>query len=686
MSFNKIELLAPAGSKEALDAAIGEGADAVYLGFKDFNARSRAKNFSYREIEAIIEKLHLISKKVYITLNTVFEERETDRIYNLLKYLTYLKPDAIIVQDFGIINMVNRYFKELKIHASTQMNISNHYGVNFLSKYNVKRVVLSRELSLDELKKIRENTNVELETFVHGALCISVSGLCLFSSYLKRRSANRGECIQPCRAIYNNGKEQKTFFSPRDLMLLEHVPSLIEVGINSIKIEGRMKSSFYVGAVVKAYRYLIDNYNLNKDDAMQKAKEMIIEDLAREKTTFLFLNKNNNNHLGDNNKSGIGIYLGNVKKVIFKEDKYIFTITKNSEILVGDLIRVQSNDGKRRETVKIELISSSENETVITTGKRVEKDDEVYLIKKIQSKRSYHKIIPKNLNKYKRHPGNTHAPEIKSEKIDKKKESRLTNGIYVALSNFNDIYNIQSFQFEKVILHLTEDTFISLTNQDKMKNINIKKNNIIIYLDPYLPEERVYEFSERVKLLAKNGFNYFILNNLSHISLLPESTIKIAGPYLYSFNSYAIDFLIKQGFSYIISPIENNKRNLFLSTKNFDKKNWLITTFSFPELFIIVSNIKEKIEFSKFFDQNNNSYDIIFAKDKSVVIPEKAFSITDKADLLKAHSFEKMIIDFANVDIKKGDIKRVMSSVFKKEKIPQTSRFNWKDGFYIRED
>jgi len=167
------ELLAPAGNAESLLAAIREGADAVYLGVKDFNARMRSANFSYAALNGALSSLRKLNKKVYVAINTVFCERESDRIYQLLKYLSENGTDAIIVQDLGVLNIAKTYFPKLKIHASTQMNISSHDGCNILSKQNVSRVVLSRELSFDEIKKIAAATNIELEVFVHGSLCIS---------------------------------------------------------------------------------------------------------------------------------------------------------------------------------------------------------------------------------------------------------------------------------------------------------------------------------------------------------------------------------------------------------------------------------------------------------------------------------------------------------------------------------
>ena len=226
-----VELLAPAGNIESLEAAIGEGADAVYLGLKTFNARLRTTNFAWNQFEAAVESLHRQNKKVYVTVNTVCEERETERLYRFLSYLNEVKPDALIVQDYAIMRMAQEFFPDLELHASTQMNVESTNAVRLLQKNGVKRVVLARELGLDEIKKIKDETGADLETFVHGALCVSESGLCLFSSFLGGKSANRGMCAQACRRFYSaevsGGIKQGYYFSPCDFELIDQIPALI---------------------------------------------------------------------------------------------------------------------------------------------------------------------------------------------------------------------------------------------------------------------------------------------------------------------------------------------------------------------------------------------------------------------------------------------------------------------------
>ncbi|MDR1748291.1 MAG: U32 family peptidase, partial [Spirochaetaceae bacterium] len=196
------ELLAPAGTIEALDAAVSEGADAVYMGLKSFNARLRSSNFAWNQFEAAVNALHRLNRKIFVTVNTVIEERETERLFRFLTWLEKVGPDGIIVQDFGVVKMVRDYFPGLRIHASTQMNIASAKAANTMGRSGLSRVVLARELGLEEIEAIRAQTRIELEVFIHGALCVSESGLCLFSSYLGGKSANRGLCTQACRRLY----------------------------------------------------------------------------------------------------------------------------------------------------------------------------------------------------------------------------------------------------------------------------------------------------------------------------------------------------------------------------------------------------------------------------------------------------------------------------------------------------
>lgn len=260
MKNKDFELLAPAGSLEILKGVIESGADAVYVGGSMFGARAYANNFTEEELLEAIDFAHLRGVKVYLTVNTLIKNSEFSKLYDYL--LVYYKRglDAVIVQDLGVVKAIHEYFPSMEIHTSTQMTVTGADGVRFLSQFGVTRVVMAREVSLAEMKRIHEETGMELEAFVHGALCYSYSGQCLFSSILGGRSGNRGRCAQPCRLQYTvEGKKDEYILSLKDMCGIKALDKLHDAGVYSLKIEGRMKQLEYACGVVKYYRSYIDS-------------------------------------------------------------------------------------------------------------------------------------------------------------------------------------------------------------------------------------------------------------------------------------------------------------------------------------------------------------------------------------------------------------------------------------------
>ena len=353
-SLQKVELLAPAGSFEALYSAIENGADAVYLGLKKFNARNYAKNFELEDIPYILDYAHSKGKKIYITINTLIKENEIKEVFEILEKLNKFKVDAVIFQDLSIIKLVKKYFPELNLHASTQLTNINSYDVKFLEDY-VKRVILERQIFIDEIKRIVGNSKVEIECFIHGALCYSISGRCLFSSYLGGQSGNRGRCTQPCRRLYYYKRNKGYYFSTNDMEAVYILEDLIKIGVNAFKIEGRMKSAQYVGSVVKAYRILIDDYySIGKisDFAKLEAKSFIKDSFGR-KTTLAFFVKPLPQIVEPKLSGNTGLYIG---KIIEKSNRYLKFKTLH-EVEVYDRIRVQSlNEDEKRVSFRIRKI------------------------------------------------------------------------------------------------------------------------------------------------------------------------------------------------------------------------------------------------------------------------------------------------------------------------------------------
>lgn len=275
MRNKDFELLAPAGNLEILKGVIESGADAVYVGGSMFGARAYANNFTEEELLEAIDFAHLRGVKVYLTVNTLIKNSEFSKLYDYL--LVYYKRglDAVIVQDIGVVKAIHEYFPSMEIHTSTQMTVTGADGVRFLSQFGVTRVVMAREVSLAEMKRIHEETGMELEAFVHGALCYSYSGQCLFSSILGGRSGNRGRCAQPCRLPYTvEGKKDEYILSLKDMCGIKALDKLHDAGVYSLKIEGRMKQLEYACGVVKYYRSYIDSMNPVTDADYDRIKAL----------------------------------------------------------------------------------------------------------------------------------------------------------------------------------------------------------------------------------------------------------------------------------------------------------------------------------------------------------------------------------------------------------------------------
>ena len=292
--MNKLELLAPAGNFSKLKTAVYYGADAVYIGGKSFSLRAFSDNFTDEEIVEAVKFAHGKNVKIYVTVNIFAKNSDFEKAAEYFRFLERAKVDAVLITDVGLISLCKKVAPELKIHLSTQANTLNKYAVKFWGELGLERVVLARELSLSEIKEISEfNPETQLEAFVHGAMCISYSGRCLLSNYFNGRDANRGECVQACRWQYELREKSKNgeFFpieedergsyilNSKDLNMIEHIDEMAEAGVCSLKIEGRMKSEYYLATVINAYRRAIDEYY--KIGGKYKKNKMFYDELLK---------------------------------------------------------------------------------------------------------------------------------------------------------------------------------------------------------------------------------------------------------------------------------------------------------------------------------------------------------------------------------------------------------------------
>ncbi|MEA3423819.1 MAG: U32 family peptidase, partial [Bacillota bacterium] len=472
--MKKIELLSPAGDMEKFYAALKGGADAFYLSGKEFGARKFAGNFSNDELIDVVQKSHLYDKKVYVTVNTIIFNNEINEVFEYIKYLNNIYVDGVIVQDLGLIEFCRVNFKDLEMHASTQMSIHSSFGAKLVNDSGVKRVVLARENTLEEIKNVVDE-GIDVEVFVHGAHCISYSGQCLMSSLIGGRSGNRGACAQPCRQKYelhnkNHGLVNinvgEYLLSPKDMKTLDDVKKLSEIGVESLKIEGRMKSRYYAFATAHEY------HNALMDQPVEFSSESIFN---REYTKGRIFKTDDSEFMNYNSPENHGIVIGEVAEF---ENNFL-TINTERKLAVGDEIKIFRSDGSIGG--RIEKIISK-NRYKVTTKSVFKKGEVLHLtydtkmMKEIDEKLNKNlQIVPLNISFYANEDGLTRMELMsKGQKVSVVKESisQISNNIILSkedvfkqLSKLGDtVYYLNNFE-----CYIEGDIFIRKSDLNKLR-------------------------------------------------------------------------------------------------------------------------------------------------------------------------------------------------------------------------
>jgi len=364
--MEKVELLSPAGDLERLKVTLLYGADAVYIGGYKYSLRANATNFTLEEMKEACSFAHNLGKKVYLTVNIVFHNEETKDIYEYIDDVVKTGIDAIIVSDPFVINYITENYKDVEVHVSTQNSTSNYETVNFFKNQGVKRVVPARELSKEEIKEIIDKTGLDIEVFIHGAMCTFYSGRCTLSNYLTNRDSNRGGCSQVCRFAFDiEGNDQKFTMATKDLNMAKYIKDLIEIGVKSFKVEGRMRSIYYLATVISSYRKLIDSYYENKltNEIVEKEEKILSKVANRETSTHYFdhiANENDQYYTGRqeiSNQDYLGLITG-----YDKENKRILLIERNY-FEKGDEVEIITPSGETYEFIVDEIYDENKELT-----------------------------------------------------------------------------------------------------------------------------------------------------------------------------------------------------------------------------------------------------------------------------------------------------------------------------------
>lgn len=584
--MKKVELLSPAGNMECLISAVQNGADAVYLGGKKFGARAFANNFDGEEMIKAIKYCHLYGVKIYVTVNTLVYDSEMKEALEYVSFLHKNGVDALIVQDIGLIRRIRQIYPNLELHASTQCHNHSKDSVLEMKKLGVKRVVLARELSLEEIKNI--DVDIEKEVFVHGALCVSYSGCCLFSSMNGGRSGNRGECTGCCRLPYKlikNGKELKTngdyLLSTRSLCTITRIKELIESGITSFKIEGRMKSPEYTGYITRIYKEKIDDYYNKKNISVSSEEIDNIKKLYNRKLTLGYL-------FGEHGKALMNIETSNhigleIGKVIYIDSK-IIKIKLDQDLYQEDGIRFGNDKGmivnklydqKMRLVNKIEKgnIAVLDNKIGLDKKEIVRKTQDILLTRSLKNLPVRKVKIKMNLTAK---IGKTLTLEVNDGKnkvikygniVEKAQNSPTADEkIKIQVEKLGNT----PFTCESLELQTDENIFIGIKDLNDLRRACI--DDLIAIRENYLSSEYL-ENKEHIDKEDKNNYkngslsiNFLVTNEEQLKTVLKENVGNI---YVEDYNLY-LKYMTRENVYYKLNRLDDGK-------KNYDNKNLLIT-------------------------------------------------------------------------------------------------------------
>ena len=524
------ELMAPAGSKASWAAAVEAGADAVYLGLNDFSARTYADNFSLAEFAAVVQESHRVGVRVYLAINSLIKEKELPQAFRLLATCAEFEPDAFIIQDLGLAALAAKHFPQIERHASTLTAVHSLPGLVTLQKAGFSRAVLARELAFDEVEALSTHSPIDVEIFVHGALCFSFSGLCLMSSFLGGRSALRGGCTQPCRRTYQRGGKRGAFFSTTDLQTAQYFNELRQLPISAFKIEGRMKGPDYVSRVVRAYRILLDAPDHDWPYALADAENLLAEAPGRA-TTGGPLAAKIEGALAPLSATTSGIKLGFMEALGQGRGK----ITLERPVQVDDRLRLQVRPGEESPGFNLKTITLAGKEISeaqagqevvlggpnlpdskgflfkVSSGREEKEALASPLVKAVKETAKKIKLpTPKNL------PAEFKRGHVKGAAVEM---SRL--GFWLWLNRAEDMRDLIGFEARKIILPLTIPNVRHVRHNKRHLKNEIGK--LVWSLPPLIFHRQQAILMQELKKLIENGARDFLVSNIGQINMVQRA-------------------------------------------------------------------------------------------------------------------------------------------------------------------
>lgn len=602
--MKKIELLAPAGNMSGLKAAIIAGADAIYVGGYAYSARGYADNFSNEELVDAINYAHLYGVKIYVAVNTLIYDDEVDIFINYIDFLHKNNVDAIIIQDLGMFDLIRKMYPNLEIHASTQMHIHNVHGAMFAKKYGMKRVVLARETPIEMIREIKKNVPIDLEVFCHGALCVSYSGQCLMSSLIGGRSGNRGICAGTCRLPYdlvdkdlNKLNKDKYLLSMKDLNTVEYVGELIEAGVTSLKIEGRMKREEYIYQVVSIYRKAIDSFYLNGRVLLTDSDLLDLRKIYNRMFTkgFLF-NEANNKIVNQFRPNHQGIKIGKV----IKTSKDIVFIKLTWDVKQGDGIRIINkledtglqlnfiykdkilvNEAKSGDIISVKIKNNVCVNDIVLKTTDIMQINNIKKILDFNSKKikiDCKLIAKKNNQMILILTDSINKVEVKSESVVALAKTSPIS--YEQVSKQLKKLGDTIYELDKLEIDIDNDIFISVKELNELRRAAITKlDELRKYKIPYKKNDYYIEVPN---FKRENNFNYYIcsINQYNNIKMKNISNIYVDNIEL--FNDLKTDTRVIYKLPRVMTDFKKYNDTLLVGELgSLSYYNDVITDFSF---------------------------------------------------------------------------------------------------------
>ena len=649
---HKPELLAPAGNIESFFAAIQSGADAVYLGLKKFSARATASNFSLEDLATLIPFAHKRGIRIYAALNSQIVSGEIPEVLDTLSALSSLKPDGLIVQDAGIFHLVRRWFPSLRLHASTLAAVHNSAGVKALQHIGVQRVVLARELNLAEIEEICSGTEAELEIFIHGALCYSYSGLCLASSFRGGRSGLRGECVQPCRLKFRQGRKEGFFLSCSDLCALSLIPRLKRLRIAAFKIEGRMKPAAYVADVVKAYRAILDaESGAGEKEAFIFAKELLAQAPSRRLTSGHL--EEAGKILAPHRSGSSGVWSATVKSVHGGR----VLVDLRSRIAKGDRLRPESSAGKEVDAFSVSDIFDVSGENIpyaqagarvyLACSKALRPGDRLFKVgRKSEPAAAIWKIIREEVPSA---IGFKHKFSQRQKILDDLQKptdanTKQNETLILKLSSPDDLVQALRSSAGMVLLSATKNNLERLAKQrfspPQMKKLGFS-------LPALISENRDLQYYRAaVRWFINKGFLLWEINNWGHFDLTGQGNgvRLVAGSRLNLRNSAAIAQAAELGCSWSVLSLETTKEELRELALNRFGSRVVLTVYCWPPLFI--SRLAPDLSVDRpFLSARDEAYHIIKQAGRTEIYADRPVSWLDQLPVLRSFGYGNFLID-----------------------------------------